>query len=83
MRPVATVRLLSPVPRGRGRLHFVRAAVHRDPSDPSVLLAQAPERQGSGMLRSMVGVNALLHVPPGPGPLGAGEVVRASLLEAV
>jgi molybdopterin molybdotransferase len=82
-RPVAVVRLLSAVPRERGRLHFVRAQVRRDAADPSALLAQAPERQGSGMLRSMVGVNALLHVPPGPLPLAAGETVRATLLEAV
>lgn len=82
-RPVARVRLLTAVPRERGRLHFVRAHVRRDVEDPSLLLAQAPERQGSGMLRSMVGVNALLHVPPGPLPLAAGETVLATLLEAV
>ncbi|MFO0573793.1 MAG: gephyrin-like molybdotransferase Glp [Polyangia bacterium] len=82
-RPVATVRLLTAVPRERGRLHFVRAHVRRDAEDPSRLVAQAPERQGSGMLRSMVGVNALLHVPPGPQPLAAGETVLATILEAV
>ena len=82
-RAVATVRLLTAVPRERGRLHFVRAQVRRDAQDPSRLVAQAPERQGSGMLRSMVGVNALLHVPPGPAALPAGATVFASLLQPV
>lgn len=82
-RPLATVRLKSPVPREKGRLHFARALVRRDPADPGVLWASVPERQGSGMLRSMVGINAYLHVPPGPDPLPAGASVQASLLEAV
>ena len=50
---------------------------------PAVLLGRAPRQQGSGMLRSMVGVNALLRVPPGAAVLPAGATVLASLLEPV
>jgi hypothetical protein len=35
------------------------------------------------MLRSMVGVNALLQVPAGPAPLLAGATIPASLLQPV
>jgi molybdopterin molybdotransferase len=81
-RPTVLVELRNRVGPDRSRLHFARARVRRD-AETGALLAEVPEKQGSGMLRSMVGVNALLHVPPGPSPLTAGARVRATLLGAV
>ncbi|HRI50298.1 MAG TPA: molybdopterin molybdotransferase MoeA [Pseudomonadota bacterium] len=83
LRPLAPVRLLEPILPDRSRLHFMRALVSRSVEEPAVLLGRAPRHQGSGMLRSMVGVNALLHVPPGPAALPAGATVFASLLQPV
>lgn len=80
-RPRVFVELRNKVATDRSRLHFARARVRRD-AETGVLYAEVPEKQGSGMLRSMVGVNALLHVPPGPSPLVAGTTVRATLLGA-
>jgi molybdopterin molybdotransferase len=82
-RPLAPVRLVEPIQPDRTRLHFMRALVWRSADEPAVLLGRAPRHQGSGMLRSMVGVNALLRVPPGPAALPAGATVLASLLEPV
>ena len=82
-RPLVPVRLLEPIQPDRLRLHFMRALVSRSIEDPAVLLARAPRHQGSGMLRSMVGINALLQVPPGPTALPAGATVFASLLQPV
>ncbi len=82
-RPLAPVRLVEPIQPDRARLHFMRALVWRSVDEPGVLLARAPRQQGSGMLRSMVGVNALLRVPPGPAALLSGATVLASLLEPV
>ena len=82
-RPLVPVRLVEPILPDRHRLHFMRALVSRSADEPAVLLGRAPRHQGSGMLRSMVGVNALLHVPPGPAALPAGATVLASLLQPV
>ena len=82
-RPLAPVRLLDPIVPDRTRLHFMRALVLRSAEEPAVLLARTPRHQGSGMLRSMVGINALLQVPPGPAALPAGATVFASLLQPV
>lgn len=83
LRPLVPVRLIESVAPDRSRLHFVRAQVRRSAEDPAVLLAYAPRHQGSGMLRSMIGINALLRVPPGPAALPAGATVFASLLQPV
>jgi molybdopterin molybdotransferase len=82
-RPLLPVRLVEPVVPDRTRLHFMRAVVWRSETEPQILMARAPRHQGSGMLRSMVGVNALLRVPAGPAALPAGTTVFASLLQAV
>lgn len=82
-RPLVPVRLSEPLQPDRLRLHFMRALVSRSTDDPAVLVARAPRHQGSGMLRSMVGINALLQVPPGPTALPAGATVFASLLQPV
>lgn len=85
-RPRVQVRLAAPLLPDKNRLHFVRARVSRDldaDSESVALLAHVPEKQGSGMLRSMVGVNALLHIPPGAVPLPAWTAVPATLLSPV
>jgi molybdopterin molybdotransferase len=83
LRPLAQVSLASAVTPDRSRLHFVRALVARSPHRPEELLALVAKKQGSGMLRSMVGINALLHVPPGPVTLPVGAQLLATLLTAV
>lgn len=83
LRPLVPVRLVEPIVPDRTRLHFMRALVLRSAEEPAVLLARTPRHQGSGMLRSMVGINALLQVPPGPAALPAGATVFASLLQPV
>lgn len=86
-RPRAWVSLAQPVEPDRSRLHFTRARVERqiDPAAPGTdtLLATPLLFQGSGMLRSMLGINALLHIPPGPSVLPAGARVLSTLLAAV
>jgi molybdenum cofactor synthesis domain-containing protein len=77
-RPRIKVRLETPVTPDKSRLHFARARVRCD-GESGIFWAAAPQKQGSGMLRSMVGVNALLHVPPGSLPLAAGTTVWATL----
>jgi molybdopterin molybdotransferase len=61
------------------RRHYLRGLVRREGGQ---LHARANTRQGSGMLRSMVGVNALLEIEEGT-VIGPGDPVTAILLEAV
>lgn len=92
-RPRAWVSLAQPVEPDRSRLHFTRARVERRSGDSidATAAAQTTDTlwatpllwQGSGMLRSMIGLNALLHIPPGTGPLPVGTRVLATLLAAV
>ena len=93
-RPRAWVTLAQPVEPDRTRLHFTRAHVERrgdlaplsaadgasQPGTQDTLWATPLAWQGSGMLRSMIGVHALLHIPPGPRALPAGTRVLATLL---
>jgi molybdopterin molybdotransferase len=79
-RPRATVELEAPYRNDGGRRHFVRARVRRDGAR---LLATPLVRQGSGMLRSMVGVNALLDVDESGAPLAEGARLPALLLATV
>src|SRR6185369_9855901 len=65
-RPRAEVILEAPYRNDGGRRHFVRAALRRDGAR---LLAAPLGRQGSGMLRSMVGVGALLDIDEAPTPM--------------
>ena len=62
------------------RRHFLRAAVRRE---GATLRARRHARQGSGLLRSMVGINALLEIPESAGTLAPGATVTALLLAAV
>lgn len=84
-RPRAWVQLAAAVDPDRTRLHFTRAQVRRQttPQADDALLATPLSWQGSGMLRSMIGLNALLHIPPGPAPLPVGTRVLATLLAAI
>ena len=79
-RPRAPVLLDEPYRHGGKRRHYVRASVRRD---GALLRGRPNARQGSGMLRSMVGVNALLEIAEDAGLLDAGSTVTALLLDAV
>jgi molybdopterin molybdotransferase len=90
-RPRAWVTLAQPVEPDRSRLHFTRARIERR-TDPPAAAAPATTHtlwatplawQGSGMLRSMLGLNALLHIPPGNSPLPVGARVLATLLSPI
>jgi molybdopterin molybdotransferase len=80
LRPRAPVVLDEPYRHEGKRRHYVRASARRD---GQLLRARPNTRQGSGMLRSMVGVNALLEIAEGSGLLAAGSSVTALLLEAL
>lgn len=90
-RPRAWVTLAQPIEPDRSRLHFTRARVERrsdpalsgTPSTSDTLWATPLAWQGSGMLRSMLGVQALLHIPPGNSPLPVGARVQATLLSLI
>jgi molybdopterin molybdotransferase len=79
-RPVALARLAAEVMPDRRRIHFMRARLVRA---GGALTARPLLHQGSGMLRSLIGVNALLEIPAGPAPLPAGSEVAAHLLALV
>jgi molybdopterin molybdotransferase len=79
-RPHALVLLDEPYRHSGDRRHFLRAQVRRE---GALLRARLNARQGSGMLRSMVGVNALVEIGEQAGVLDVGAQVRALLLEAV
>lgn len=81
--PVASVLLNAKLVPDRERTHFLRAQVTRSREKPDQLWAVPLARQGSGMLSSLCGMNALLEVPPGDGPLQAGSCVLANLLSMV
>ena len=79
-RPVALVLLDEPYQHSGERRHYLRAEVRRE---GALLRARLNARQGSGMLRSMVAVNALVEIGENAGLLDAGAQVRALLLDAV
>ena len=79
-RPRALAQLDEAVNHDGKRRQYLRSTVYRD---GDVLRARPNARQGSGMLTSMVGVNALLEIPEGAGRLEAGAAVFALLFEAV
>lgn len=63
-----------------GRAHYVRARLERD---GDVLVATPVPKQGSGMLSSMIGIDALLEIPAERGDVPAGARVSAILLGTV
>ncbi len=79
-RPRAPVMLPRGYRKPAGRAHFLRARViRRDGS----LVAELHGRQGSGMLSSMVGVNALIEIAADVTEVAPGASVSALLLEPV
>lgn len=76
-RPRAEVTLGADYRKQAGRAHFVRARLRRD---GGALVATPHERQGSGMLSSMVGVDALIEIPAATSALSAGDRATAVLL---
>ena len=77
-RPTVEVVLEHDVRKTLDRTEYQRATVswHADGS----LRARTTGSQSSSRLLSMVGANALLHIPPGQGSLPAGTRTRALLL---
>jgi molybdopterin molybdotransferase len=80
-RPVVTVQLAGGYRKQAGRAHYLRARVVRDGRDG--LRATAHPKQGSAMLSSLVGCNALVVVAAEITELPDGALAPAILLEAV
>jgi molybdopterin molybdotransferase len=76
-RPRARVTLTAPYRKKPGRTHFVRAVLERSGDH---LEASPHSKQGSGMLSSMVGIDALVEVDRDLGDVDAGTVLPALLL---
>ncbi len=72
-RPTRVVRLTAPITGLKSREHFVRARLDGD-------LAEPHSSQGSGNLRSITEVHALIPMGAGVSTLQAGESVRAIVL---
>jgi molybdopterin molybdotransferase len=76
-RPTVEATLTHDVRKTPDRTEYQRATVVWTPDG---LVARTTGLQSSSRLLSMVGANALLHIPPGEGTLAAGTRVRALLL---
>lgn len=76
-RPRAEVRLGRAYAKPPGRAHVLRARLRRD---GEALVAELHDRQGSGMLSSMIDVDALVELAAGRGDVAAGALVPAHLL---
>jgi molybdopterin molybdotransferase len=63
-----------------GRTHYLRARVARQGGS---LVATPHTKQGSGMLSSMVGVDALIEIDADVATVAAGSTVSALLLRAI
>lgn len=74
------VTLAAPHAKEPGRAHFLRAVLEPPRELGERRVARLPRRQGSGMLTSMAGIDALLELPAAHGPLPAGAPVTAILL---
>jgi molybdopterin molybdotransferase len=79
-RPRADVVLTNAHRKSPGRAHYVRARVSRR---GGVLEAALHAKQGSAMLTSMVGVNALVELAAEMGDAPAGTIAPALLLDAI
>jgi molybdopterin molybdotransferase len=77
-RPTVEVVLEHDVRKTPDRTEYQRAVVRWHPDGS--LRARTTGSQSSSRLLSMVGANALLHVPPGQGSLAAGARTRALLV---
>ena len=79
-RPRATVSLVPGYRKQVGRTHFVRAKVVRNGEH---LIAHPHPKQGSAILSSLVGCNALVELPADQSEIMPNNLVQAILLEAV
>lgn len=79
-RAVAPVALAGGYRKPAGRAHYLRARVERQ---GATLVATPHPKQGSAMLTSLVGVNALVEIAAEVTEVAAGGEVPALLLEAV
>jgi molybdopterin molybdotransferase len=76
----APVALASGYRKAAGRAHYLRARVTRDDGQ---LVARTHAKQGSAMLSSLVGCNALVEIAADVTAVRDGELAPALLLEAV
>jgi len=74
------VRLAAPYRKPAGRAHYLRASLSRDGDR---LCADVGRKQGSGMLSSMVGVDALIEIAAERTEVATDETVVALLLAPV
>lgn len=79
-RPRAPVHLVRGYRKQAGRTHFIRAKVLRN---GEYLVAHPHAKQGSAMLTSLVGCNALVELPADATEFPPNSIVDAILLEAV
>jgi molybdopterin molybdotransferase len=79
-RPEATVRVAGGYRKQAGRAHYLRARVVRDGEQ---LIATPHPKQGSAMLSSLVGCNALVVIGAELTELAPGAPAPAILMEAV
>ena len=79
-RPRAPVQLARGFRKPEGRAHFLRANVVRNGEH---LIAHPHAKQGSAMLSSLVGCNALVELPAQATDFDVGSLATAILLEAV
>ena len=79
-RPRAEVVLADPIRKSPGRAHYLRASLTRR---GDTLEATPHGKQGSGMLSSLIGVDALVEVAAELGDLPAGARCPALLLRTI
>ncbi|MBT8495549.1 MAG: molybdopterin molybdotransferase MoeA, partial [Deltaproteobacteria bacterium] len=77
-RPRAPVELATSYEKKKGRAHYLRSSVRREGQR---LIANVGRKQGSGMLTSMLSVDALIEIPIDSERQSAGSTVTALLLE--
>jgi len=70
--------LATPVARNPRREQAIR--VRLEPGEGAWLASPTKDAQGSHVLTSMLGADALALIPPGPGDAPAGEAVEVELL---
>ena len=75
-RPRARVVLSAPYRKSPGRAHFIRATLRRGEKLEAIPLS----KQGSGMLTSMIGADALVIAPAESGEIAAGTELEALVL---
>jgi molybdopterin molybdotransferase len=79
-RPRAQVTLTGPAHKHPGRAHYLRASLHRS---GDVIEAEPYTKQGSSMMSSIVGIDALVELAADLGDVPAGTRCPALLLRAV